>query len=225
MKNIPGSTRAHYLARVCVLLITAALIAGMAGCTYNPPPYQDLEIRTWYDLDNVRNNLAGHHTLMNNLNSTTPGYEELASPTANNGTGWQPIGSWGTEAFNGTFDGRGYEIQDVFINRPDEDYVGLFGVVGQYGIIKDIGVMNATVTGRTGVGGLVGSNGIVGSSHYATVTNAYSSGGVTGEGFVGGLVGGNVYGSIVSNSHSSSNVTANSLIVGGLVGVNVGTVS
>jgi hypothetical protein len=101
--------------RASIFLIVVALIAGMAGCT---PPSQDLEIRTWRDLDNVRNNLAGHHTLMNDLDSTTPGYEEVASPTANGGKGWQPIGYgyWaGTqtglqvfgEIFKGAFDGQG----------------------------------------------------------------------------------------------------------------------
>jgi len=66
----------------------------MAGCGggcdgYNPPS-QNLKIRTWYDLDAVRNNLRGHHILMNDLDSTTAGYEDLASPTANGGKGWQP---------------------------------------------------------------------------------------------------------------------------------------
>ena len=75
-----------YVTKVSVFLITAILIAGMAGCGgggYNPLPSQNLEIRTWYDLDAVRDNLAGNHTLMNDLDSTIAGYEELASPTAN----------------------------------------------------------------------------------------------------------------------------------------------
>jgi hypothetical protein len=42
-----------------------------------------LEIRDWNDLDDIRDNLGGHHILMNDLDSTTAGYEELASPTAN----------------------------------------------------------------------------------------------------------------------------------------------
>jgi hypothetical protein len=103
---------------------------------------------------------------MNDLDSTTPGYEELASPTANQGKGWEPIGIFIPECpfggFAGTFDGQGYEIRDLFINRPDESNVGLFGVVtGQWdeqlwgGVIKDIGVMNVTVIGDHSVGGLV----------------------------------------------------------------------
>jgi hypothetical protein len=101
MKILPGPRRYSYAARVGIFLVAAALIVGMGGCDgggdgYNPPPLpppsQNLEIRTWYDLDAVRDNLAGNHTLMNDLDSTTAGYDELASPTANQGKGWQPIG-------------------------------------------------------------------------------------------------------------------------------------
>ena len=88
-----------------------------------------LEIRDWYDLDTVRDNLDGHHFLMNDLDSTTPGYEELASPTANGGKGWEPIGILGGIAsFNGIFDGQGHEIRDLFVNRPDQIRIGLFGM-------------------------------------------------------------------------------------------------
>jgi hypothetical protein len=211
----------------------------MAGCSLFPS--RSLEIRTWYDLDAVRNNLDGKFTLMNDLNSTTAGYMELASPTANQGKGWQPIGTQ-NNTFIGTFDGQEYEIRDMFSNRPDENYVGLFGIVYTGGGIEDIGVVNVTVTGNSSVGGLVGVNvGTVSNSYSSsnvngasaevgglvglnegTVSNSYSSGSVTGQGHVGGLVGGN--GATVSNSYSTGNVTGH-YGVGGLVGVNVGNVS
>jgi len=215
----------RYLTKLSVFLITAALVAGMAGCD-GCTPSQNLEIRDWYDLDAVRNNLGGHHILMNDLDSATLGYEELASPTANGGRGWQPIGTClppnDFRGLTGTFDGQGYEIRDLFINRPDEDLVGLFGVInaGVFhvgGAVKDIGVVNVTVTGNSLVGGLVGIN-VVG-----TVSNSYSSGNVTGERSVGGLVGEN-HGT-VSNSYSTSGVTGYEDIVGGLVGYGAGTVS
>jgi hypothetical protein len=236
MKIIPGSRRHHSVARVGVFLIMAALIAGMGGAYYvgggNTPLSQNLEIRTWYDLDAVRDNLDGNHILMNDLDSTTAGYTKLASPTANGGKGWEPIGFFEVSYagggcgggvavdwydFTGTFDGQGYEIHDLFINRPDED-AGLFAFVGEGGAVKDIGVVNITVIGEDGVGGLVGSN-------YGTVSNSYSSGNVTGDEGVGGLVGtiGSSPGN-VSNSYSTCNVIGNSS-VGGLVGWNGFTVS
>jgi len=193
----------------------------MVGCDGDgyTPASKDLEIRTWYDLDNVRNNLAGNHTLMNDLDSTTLGYAELASPTANGGKGWQPIGTQ-DNPFIGSFDGQGYEIRDLFINRPDEYYDGLFGVVGEGGVIKNLGVVNATVTGEHCVGCLMGAN-------LGTVSNSYSTGNVTGLDFVGGMVGGN--GGNVSDSHFTGSVTSNGDmgmgLVGGLVGYNDGDVS
>jgi hypothetical protein len=199
-----------YVAKVSILLITVALIAGMAGCA----PSQNLEIEDWYDLNAIRDNLGGHYILMNDLDSTTAGYEELASPTANQGQGWQPIGT-SDNPFTGSFDGQGYEIRDLFINRPDESYVGLFAMVNEGERIEDIGVVNATVTGYEYVGGLVGLNA-------GTVSNSYSSGSMTGIEIVGGLVGGNS--GTVSNSYSTGNVSGID-IVGGLVGLNFGTVS
>jgi hypothetical protein len=203
-----------YVKRLGILLITVFLIGGMVGCGLFP---QNVEILTWYDLDAVRNNLGGHYILMNDLDSTTGGYEELASPTANQGKGWQPIGT-GNSPFTGTFDGQGYDIRDLFINRPDEDFVGLFGIVDEGGRIEDIGVVNADVTGGYEyVGGLGGGN-------VGTVSNSYASGSISGEEFVGGLVGFNGETGTVSNSYSSSRVTG-SYGVGGLVGGNVGIVS
>jgi hypothetical protein len=106
-----------------------------------------LEIWHWHDLHTIRANLGGSYILMSDLDSTTAGYEELASPTANEGKGWQPIGTL-DDPFPGTFHGQGYEIRDPFINRPDEDHVGLFGFVDEGGRIEDIGVVNADVTGE-----------------------------------------------------------------------------
>jgi hypothetical protein len=173
-----------------------------------------LEIRNWYDLDAIRDDLSGPCVLMNNLDSTTAGYTELASPTANQGTGWQPIGT-SDDQFIGSFDGQRYEIKNLFINRPDEDSAGLFGEIGQEGVIKDISVVNLTVIGNDYVGGLVG--------HIdGTVSNSYSTGSVTGREHVGSLVGHN--GGIVKNSYASGSVTGDSR-VGGLVGWNQATLS
>jgi hypothetical protein len=227
-----------YVKRLGILLITVALIIVMGGCAL---PSQNLEIRDWYDLDAVRDNLRGYHILMNDLDSTTAGYTELASETANQGKGWQPIETWG-HPFKGSFDGQGYEIRDLFINRPDESGVGLFGYVGVGGVIKNVNVVNATVTGGRYVGGLVGENkstvsnsysssnvngrfgigGLMG-DNWGSVSNSYATGSVTGKWLVGGLVGDN-WGS-VSNSYATGSVTVTEFKVGGLVGFNFGTVS
>jgi len=172
------------------------------------------KIRDWYDLDAIRNNLSDRYILMNNLDSSTAGYMDLASKTANGGRGWEPIGT-SDDQFIGNFDGQGYEISDLFINCPDENHVGLFGEVGQEGVTKDIGLVNVTVIGDCYVGGLVGHSD-------GTVSNSYSTGSVTGNSSVGALVGHN--GGIVNNSYSIGSVTGDSR-VGGLVGWNQATLS
>jgi hypothetical protein len=184
MKIILSSRRRHYAARVTIFLVTVALIAGMAGCGQ-----LRIEIHDWYDLDAIRDNLGGSYILMNDLDSTTAGYEELASTTANEGKGWEPIGflnPWnGIDGFRGTFDGQEHEIRDLFINHSPFGFdVGLFGVVDEGGVVQNIGVVNADVSGDGHVGCLVGANA-------GTVSNSYSTGSVTGDGHVGGLVGAN----------------------------------
>ena len=127
----------------------------------------------------------------------------------------------------GVFDGQGYEIRDLYIDRPDEDTVGLFGAVAGFksveeGIVANASVVAANVTGGSYVGTLVGYNHIV-VSQPGTVNNCYATGSVTGHDYVGGLVGWNVEGT-VSGSRSVTSVTGR-YFVGGLVGHNLyGTV-
>jgi hypothetical protein len=216
----------HHMARIGVILVLAALAVGMVGCAELPS--RNLEIRDWYDLDAVRENLTGNHLLMNDLDAATAGYEELASPTANGGKGWQPIGTCEGGrfyVFEGTFDGQGCEMRDLVINRPDESCVGVFGTLGnlyraEKGIIENVGVANATVTGRSFVGALVGYSG---EGTFSTVSNCYATGSsVAGNSSVGGLVGLN--GRVVSSCYHMGNVTGITY-VGGLVGKNGDTVS
>jgi len=237
MKTILSSGKHHRRVRLGIFLIVIAFIVGVTGC--GPVP---IEIRDWYDLDAIRKNMSGSYILMNDLDSTTAGYTELASRTANEGKGWQPIGSIAVnDAFVGSFDGQGYEICDLFIDRPDESDMGLFGVVEAGGVIENVGVVNGNVTGYKAVGSLVGYNrGTVRNScvcgnvtgdldvgslvgvNDGTVSNSYASGSVTGRDGIGGLVGKNE--GTVSNSYSTGTVSGNDF-VGNLVGVNDGTVS
>jgi hypothetical protein len=203
--------------------VTAAITTITMNGDYSITANFALEIWDWYDLNAVRNNLTGSYLLMNDLDSTTPGYEELASLTANGGKGWQPIGNRTSGNFTGSFDGQGHEIQDLYINRSEEYRIGLFRRVGEGGAITNIRVIEAAVTGdREGVGILVAINA------GGTVSNCYATGCVTGSvignGTAGGLVALNLEGT-VSNSYYSGSVTG-SWGVGGLVGINNdGTVS
>ena len=68
---------------------------------------------------------------------------------------WTPIGSW-DNAFEGTFDGQGYTISNLYINAPTVEGVGLFGVA-QNAAIKGINVHNVDIVGYSMVATVVGS--------------------------------------------------------------------
>ena len=220
--------------RVVILLTVVAFVAGMVGCQPaaapgpDPAPSDHIEIRDWHDLDAIRDDLGRAYVLINDLDCTTPGYEELASPTANQGKGWEPIGTAivldpfsatqqyiPVDTFAGSFNGQGYEIRDLFVHRPHEDCVGLFGAVDEESVIENIGVLDACVTGHAYVGILAGFTG-------GPVSNFYSTGSVTGEGYVGGLAGATR--GTVTDSYSLTNVTGGQRL-GGLVGQSRSSVS
>ena len=183
-------------------------------------------VSDWHDLDAIREDLNGDYLLMNDLDSTTAGYDELAGPAANQGKGWDPIGTY-DEPFMGTLDGQGYEVRDMVINRPARNYTGLFGAVGvdvaaggvisTKGVVENLGVVNAAVTGDWNVGGVAGLKADTGA-----VTSCYFTGEVTGKDNVGGLMGFN-YGNL-SDSYATA-IVSGDRHVGGLVGFSDGTVS
>ncbi|MGB5918098.1 beta strand repeat-containing protein, partial [Arcobacter sp.] len=143
----------------------------------------------------------------------------------NSGAGFKQIGDYSTEnidtQFTGIFDGKGYVIDGLYINRGGEDNVGLFGRTGAYGAnkgtISNVGLTNVDIAGRYYVGGLVGYN------DSSTITNSYVTGKVSGDTRVGGLVGVN-FSSTITNSYATGAVSGNSY-VGGLVGYNKSTIT
>lgn len=174
-------------------------------------------IHDWHDLHAVAGNLSGSFLLMNDLDETTPGYAQLAGPHADAGKGWQPIGTW-ADRFTGTFDGGGYEISGVYIDRPEDVHIGLLGFVDDDGIIENVRMGNAYVKGNTFVASLAGVNS-------GTIRDSSVDADVSGSYHVGGLVGDNR--GTVSDCHAGGSVTGDSIssAIGGLVGHNSGTVA
>lgn len=81
--------------------------AGTAG-----DPYIITDIN---ELNEIRDYLTAYFELGNNIDaSETSGW--------NGGAGWIPV-----DDFSGQFDGKGYTINGLFINRPTELYVAFFG--------------------------------------------------------------------------------------------------
>jgi len=156
----------------------------------------------------------------------TGSYELTADIDASSGGGSEPIGRFAyqygtvvdsTLAFSGTFDGKGFKISGLYINRSvtDNSGTGLFGYVLD-AEIKNVALVGASVTGGSYVGALVGRT--YGSTK---IEGCYSIGGnVSGVSTVGGLVGYNDMGGTIAGCYSSGTVTGSGDIVGGLVGGN-----
>ena len=191
----------------------SSTFSGMSGsgvCTEeDDDPYV---ITNDHELQAMNEDLDACYVLGNNID---------ASETSewNDGEGFTPIGDWSggdrdEDEFTGSLDGQVYEVDGLYIYRPEEEYVGLIGY--NEGTVENIGLVNADITGDKYVGGLVGEN-------VATVSESYATGDVTGDDIVGGLVGWNE-GGTVSESYATGSVNSD-INVGGLVGMNSGEVS
>ena len=140
--------------------------------------------------------------------------------------GWKPIGEerYGKKQnpFITTFDGNGYTISNLMINRRSptaiswssdskEMLIGLFGYTGEQSKIINIGLSNIDIFAASYMGGLVGWN-------RGAITNSHAMGSIRGGNYIGSLVGYNEKG-VIKNSYATGSVTGHSAL-GGLVGYN-----
>ena len=106
---------------------------------------------------------------------------------------WTPIGTQ-EKPFVGTFDGAGWVISNLAINKPDENNIGLFGRVANGSAIQNVIIENVTLTGATSVGAVVGQ--IISSVSNCTVRGNIQ---ITGGHYTGGIAG-YAYGSFTNCS-------------------------
>ncbi|MBN1989452.1 MAG: T9SS type A sorting domain-containing protein [Bacteroidales bacterium] len=173
----------------------------------------------WFDENNY-NPYYFEQTADIDLANATPAIE-----TWGMGRGWLPIGKekefdldHDSKAFKSVYNGKGYAIKNLYINRPTQDNVGLFGYT-EYAVIKNIKLENVNITGKDNVGAVVGKyTGISSYNNGFGVFSSSASGSITGGENVGGIVGNNEDG-YIEKSHSSVTVNGE-WKVGGLVGLN-----
>jgi filamentous hemagglutinin family protein len=208
-------------------------LGGQGLLTINNEPYWIAN--TISDLQDVvalssTNSFVGNFAIGQNLDAST-------TSTLNNGLGFNPL-SLG----NVKFDGLGHVIDRLFINRPTQSQVGLFGSANGL-TVSNVGLSNVNITGHDDVGALIGNSnnavlssyvtgqitgasnnvgGLIGTNDAGNVTNSYFLGAVTGADHVGGLVGTNVNGQLsvgqINYSYARGSVDGNN-DVGGLVGL------
>ncbi|MFA7123514.1 MAG: GLUG motif-containing protein [Candidatus Delongbacteria bacterium] len=153
--------------------------------------------------------------------------------------GWLPIGNI-YQSFTGVYNGQDFDITNLYVNRPEEDFVGLFARLSNADV-KFMNIVDAKVTGNEYTGCVVGD--ATGSDlNYNTVSGTISGGDMTGGmagGFFeysglynsnftgtvngvykcGGLIGYSAKAAVVFSS-SAANVTGKYSYVGGLIGHN-----
>ena len=214
-------------------------------------------VRNYDQLHNVRHYLEDDFILGNHV-------EAVSSCNADSdgncrGEGWEPIGSGAYRdpqiTFTGVFDGQGYVISNLYINRPNRIGAALFAFAGNKEAsgrameIRNLGLEDVNIRGGMSVAGLAGWNG------GGTISRSYVTGRVAGGLFsygydTGGLVAWNEGGTIldcytdvevtgesfvgglvgdeggtIENSYALGNVTASSSPVGGLAGRGYGIIS
>jgi hypothetical protein len=143
-----------------------------------------------------------------------------------NDSGFNPIGNR-TIPFMGNYNGKEYVIDRIYINRPEDGDIGLFGYMASNAHIDSLGLIDINILGEINVGGLVGwIQGGEAVSCYATGV-CRNNAGYYWAARNGGLVGTNWHGNI---EYCYSDVEVSCIesfwggddIVGGLVGWNKG---
>lgn len=185
----------------CGILASNAQAAFDGGDGSADNPYL---VATQEQLSDVRNHLDKHFKQTTDINLSTAG------------TGWEPIGSRSTP-FTGSYDGDGYNINNLYINRFDTDYVGLFGYTGENSSILNVTLTGVDITTDGEAGGLAGRN-------YGLIDKCNIAGTVTGLGFepLGGLIGDNQ--GTITNCSFDGVVNNSDDYTGGLIGWNEGTI-
>ena len=165
-------------------------LAPEGGLGSSSSPYR---IATLCQLQGISSSLTAHYVQVENIDAST-------TKDWNGGAGFAPIGatysttglrtdSPSSPSFSGAFDGGGYRISNLFINRPDEDYVGLFSVLS-FGTLRAVALRGSRTTGRDQVGSLVGRM-LVASDNggRGMVRESHAFAKVSGRDRVGGLMG------------------------------------
>ena len=174
------------------------------------------------DLHAIRDQLDGKYELVRDLDFQSDASYRNPSNKAEwtvdnfddpSDSGWLPIG----DTFTGTFNGNGYTISGLQINRDYTNNQGLFAILGADALISNIGLLSVKVEGGSASAGLVGTNSGKVIRSYVTGSIESKSGNVT-----GGLVANNNSGDIIA-SYAITQVSGISS-VGGLVGNNSGRV-
>jgi sporulation protein YlmC with PRC-barrel domain len=219
-----------------ILVKTVIAFSGSGSGTMADP----FVITNCTQLQETNLSISANYTLGNNIDCSD-------TINWNNGQGFYPIAVTYNGRFLGSFNGRGYNITSLYINRATS-IEGLFGYTGTSANITNFGVLDAVYNGTSYLGGIVAYN-------YGSVSYIYFRGNITGtsgeiggivgvndgpisyshskgvfiattSGMIGGVIGDSIdYKSIISNSYAEGSVSGVGQGVGGFAGRSYGTIS
>ncbi len=216
--------------------LTILSIVPSVGDGSASDPYQIANINNLYWLSQNSDQWGQNYIQVANIDASDTG-------SLDGGSGYSCIGSLATN-FSGTYDGQGYVIDDLQINRSSEDYIGLFGFTNG-AEISSVGLTGADITGGQYVGGIAGVissgrivqcytkgsisgtsdvGGVTGSNNNCLIRNCFSAAGISGTSNIGGLTGNNTNSATIDKCYARGSVSGTS-DVGGLVGTNSATVT
>jgi hypothetical protein len=181
-----------------ILVSTAALSFSGNGSGTEEDPYQ---ITNVYELQEMKDDLDAHYILMNDIDATETrdwnvGDHDNDPSTPDSAMGFEPVGKQKNndfelkKCFRGTLNGYGFKISDLFINRPDQNFVGLLGSISNGAYIFNLYVSDIFVSGKSSVGGLVGEAYNYGSKDSTKLEKCITSGRIIGtKEKIGGFIG------------------------------------
>jgi hypothetical protein len=195
--------------------LSLLLIVGICSLVYSQfaggsgtieDPYQ---IANAEQLNQVRNYLTSSFIQTADI--------DLGVAPWNVGEGWDPIGDYDpwdpSKSFRGNYDGNGYTINNLLIERLVESNLGLFGsILGCK--INNVRLINFLINSEGS--GPIG--GISGMAYENDVSGCYSEGKIFGHSEIGLLFGFFEQNSI-SDCHVKGEITATGSYIGGLVGL------
>jgi len=176
--------------------------SGGSGTTADP-----FQIATAEDLNNIRYYLTSSFIQTADIDLGVAPWHE--------GEGWDPIGDydWSNPnlSFRGNYNGNEYKILNMYINRPSESYLGLYGST-EGCILKNIRILDFTIITQ---GNQLG--GITGISYNDLIIYCDTEGYIEGYSDMG-LLAGSFEGYKIDNCHTKGEMIGTADRIGGLIG-------
>jgi hypothetical protein len=254
-KGLPDTDSINYLSLLIIniflyigvalmkkLFIFSLFILLSASCTLlsfsgngsgtEEDPFQ---ITNVHQLQEMKDELDAHYILMNDIDASETrewnvGDHDGDPNTPDQAMGFEPVGKFEmenpTNGFAGSFDGQGHLISGIYINRPLEIGVGLFGYIHSSCYIKNLSIENIYIQGYRTVGGLVGIIATTTENSSINISGCNITGELYGDINIGALCGysaTDAEGSTIkiSETHSDIKITGYNSDIGGIIGSNI----